>query len=193
MRHLWIGPIVLLMLTSCWPSVSEEVLDSFSAVNDSLEAHIDHTDSIRAKGLADLSCPDLRSSSDSLQRTMRRAEASIDEMKLQLVAATNEPGDYQVADSLFDMNDAGRTLHRDLRAAFDVALACCTDTASVRVIRSFWYDRTAGTDVEEWRLRNFYHVPRVAVITILSKTRHELGGAEMIAQDELIKQCAMRR
>jgi len=123
---------------------------------------------------------------------MRRAIASIDGMKRMLVSADAGPGDYQIADSVFHESGKGAALYQEIDAAYAAAFACCADPASVSAVQGFWYNDEANARVEEWRIRNFFHVPRVAVVAILSKTQGELGRAQQLAQDDLFRQCAAK-
>ena len=195
MRTIHIAAFSILLHTGCWPSVREDILDSFTRVHDSLEAGRTRSEQhvtwpgteLPPVPFADLGCPEFQARSDSMAMALTDVEQAMAPIFRDLAGVAQ--GNRTAGDSAFMNAGHGALLFSAISKAYDIASAIAPDDSTRTRIREDRPSAVRHSTVEAWRAAEFTDVPRAAVVTILSKARGDLENLHRMCDNALLRAC----
>ncbi|HEX2615982.1 MAG TPA: hypothetical protein VHL57_00495 [Flavobacteriales bacterium] len=181
---------VLFGLTACG---QHDILENFERINNGLESGLMPHEQRIAKGRAQLEqrgCAQAVTLADSLRSDRVLLTARIDSMKVRMLGSALD--DITVADSAYDLNGTGDRLRTGLIAFFQQAKVLLGSDSTAQQVDRCLEHMEDPPGPETWRTRNFYHTPRVAAVTILSKYNSDVAMAEALCMDKFLRDCPAR-
>ncbi len=180
-----------LSVSSCWRSPGEEILDSFNAINDSLEAMRVGMDDHRAKlppvPFADLGCPEFQALSDSMARSVANVEQALAPLFSDLAGVPQD--DLEAGDRSFMNAQHGEALFIAISEVYNIASGIAPDDSTRTRISDSRSSAFAHSTPGSWRAAYFTKSPRGAVVTILSKTQRDIEQLRGMCDNALLKAC----
>lgn len=188
--HLLLG--LLLLVTGCSGPTDEAVPTTPTAVQDSLRgvralegkaAQAARAPEPKAPALCDL----YAARADTLRGIEDELADRIDEMKLDLVESDLDGS--KVGEQMFAKGDAGNALFRSIQAFYARAERYSADPASGAEVHRFAATAFPFATADAWRMKEFFGIPRAAVVTLLSRTRADLAHAESLCIRSMLSKC----
>src|SRR5436190_14364625 len=168
---------------------SNAILDEFQRVNNGLESSRSSLEDMFAEGhdlLNSAGCADLATLADSLHFAKEGLKARIDAFKALLNEAPRDDSD--IASEVFSTDDRGVHLYLAFHRYFDLAERLSrNDSIDARIAVNA--DIVCSGSLPAWRMRNFFHAPRVACVAILSKFHSAAAAVEALVMKDLLAQC----
>lgn len=124
---------------------------------------------------------------DTLRRMYDKVSDRIDQMKYDLVAS--DADDASACSHVFANGDAGRELFQAVKDYYALAERYGVDQPAQASVHQFATTAFPYGSPEDWRERSFSGVPRVNVVTMLSKTCADIGHAESLCLRPMLLKC----
>ncbi len=194
-------PLLLLafLLTGCWPSVSEDILDSFISINDSLAAGRVRSaqrgpagrTELPAVPYAELGCPEFQQSADSLGLALEFAAHASGPFFSDLHGVPQD--DAEAGDRSFTTKGQGEELFTAITRVYDIASSIVPDDSVRARIQEVRMSSFPHRSHEDWRAASFTGVPRAAVVAMLSKLARDQDELRGVCDNALLKACAEKK
>lgn len=172
---------------------SERALNGFHEVNKGLAVDAGrraaYIDSLMT-GMSTLStdtCGLMKVRADLLRPSATEVIARMDRMKLRLVGV--DPHEYGLSEQVFLEDSAGHHLFDAIKTFQELSTAICADDSSRQVVQDMARRSLPFDDAEDWKTRNFFHVPHAAMVTVLSKWISDVRSIELVAVTSLVHAC----
>lgn len=182
----------LLLAAACGPSANDpeqgdpaavKVLPSRKTARSDSTASAAHGSAPNGAPLCDV----FAERADTLRRMYDKLSDRIDQMKYDLVAS--DADDASACGRVFTNGDAGRELFQAVKDYYARAERYGVDQPARASIHQFAATAFPYDSPEDWRKRSFSGVPRVAVVTMLSKTCADIGHAESLCLRPMLLKC----
>jgi hypothetical protein len=182
--------LAAILLSGCWRSPSDKVLDAIIAVNDSLQvtkARLDHRTKLPPVPFIDLGCPEFQTLADSLADAVAHVERAMAPLFADLTGVAQD--DHEAGDRSFTKAHQGEALFAAITEVYDIASGIASDDSTRTRIMDIRSSAFPHSSPETWRAADFANVPRAAVVTCLSKVQLDLENLRGMSDNALLKAC----